>query len=103
MTTSGVLTEFSIPTGASGPSAIAAGADGNLWFTENYANQVARITPGGVVTEVPVPTPAGGPYGITRGPDGNIWFTEFADRVARIRLRPPAHPCPRVVGFHGPP
>jgi virginiamycin B lyase len=104
MTTSGALTEFAIPTGASGPSAIAAGPDGNLWFTEYNANQVARITPGGVVTEFPVPTPGSGPYGIARGGDGNLWFTEFtADKVARIRFRPPPHPCPRAVRFHGPP
>ena len=34
ITTAGVVTEFSIPTGAtSGPGGIAAGPDGNLWFT----------------------------------------------------------------------
>ncbi len=104
MTTTGELAEFSIPGGGSGLSAIAAGPDGNLWFTESDANQVARITPDGVVEEFPVPTPASSPYGIARGPDANIWFTESAaGKVARIRSRPPPHPCPRAVGFRAPP
>ena len=33
------------------PSGIAAGPDGNLWFTENYGDRVGKITPAGVVTE----------------------------------------------------
>src|SRR3954469_8907745 len=33
------------------PYGIAAGPDGNLWFTEFNGNRVARITPAGVVTE----------------------------------------------------
>ena len=35
---------------------IAAGPDGNLWFTENAANKIGRITTAGVVTEFPIPT-----------------------------------------------
>ena len=34
ITTAGVITEFPIPTAGSGPAGIAAGPDGNLWFTE---------------------------------------------------------------------
>jgi virginiamycin B lyase len=30
----GDITEFSLPTANSGPARIAAGPDGNLWFTE---------------------------------------------------------------------
>ncbi len=86
MTTSGGLAEFSIPRGRSGPSAIAAGRDGNLWFAETNTNQAARVTPDGVVTESAVPAPASTPNGIVEGPDGNLWLTEnAADKVARLR------------------
>ena len=45
--------EFPAGTASSG---IAAGVDGNLWFTEFNGNQIARITPAGKITEYPVPT-----------------------------------------------
>src|ERR1700691_3444743 len=47
----GQVTEFAIPTGNSVPEGIAAGPDGNLWFTEGEWSKVARITPSGQVTE----------------------------------------------------
>ena len=71
-----VFTEFPVPTADSRPSGIAAGPDGNLWFTECDGNQIGRITTGGVITEFPIPTASSGPQGITAGPDGNLWFTE---------------------------
>ena len=41
-------------------SAIAAGPDGNLWFTNQNNNSIGRITPAGVVTvKVPAGTRAG--------------------------------------------
>jgi streptogramin lyase len=70
----------------SSPFDIAAGPDGNLWFTESEADQVGRITPSGEVTEFSDGIELGsGPTGITAGPDGNMWFTEYdAGRIARI-------------------
>ena len=56
---------------------VAAGPDGNVWFTENRGNKIGRIAGDGVVTEYLVPTPGSGPSGITAGPDGKLWFTEF--------------------------
>ena len=38
------------------PWGIAAGPDGNLWFTEEVGDKIGRITPVGAVTEFPVPT-----------------------------------------------
>src|SRR2546422_282714 len=70
------ITEYPLPTRPSAPYWIAAGPDGNLWFTEIDGNKVERITTGGVVTEYPVPTVGGWLQGITAGPDGNLWFTE---------------------------
>jgi streptogramin lyase len=79
------VTEFPIPTIDSGPLAITAGPDGNLWFTEFSANQIGRITTSGVFTEFHIPTPESGVQVITAGPDGNLWFTEaIAGKIGRI-------------------
>jgi hypothetical protein len=70
---------------------IAAGPDGNLWFTERKANKIGRITPQGVIAEFPVPTADSEPAAICVGPDGNIWFTESkAAKVGRLVLSGPA-------------
>ena len=37
--------EFPIPNPFSDPFGITAGPDGNLWFTEGYADEIGRITP----------------------------------------------------------
>jgi streptogramin lyase len=54
------------------PYGIAAGPDGNLWFTND--NSIGRITPAGVVSNFTDPT-ISGPQAIAAGPDGNLWFT----------------------------
>jgi virginiamycin B lyase len=41
-----MITEFPVPTAKSFPGEIAAGPDGNLWFTENEGNKIGRFTPG---------------------------------------------------------
>ncbi len=86
-TIAGTITEFStgISTG-SAPFGITQGPDGNLWFTEQAQNRIARITPSGGVTEFSTGiTPGAGPAGITTGPDGNLWFTEAnGDRIGTI-------------------
>ena len=75
----------------SGPFDITTGPDGNLWFTENTANKIGRITvpasPGGgiTVTEFGGLANNAAPQGITAGPDGNLWFTENgANQIGRI-------------------
>jgi virginiamycin B lyase len=45
MTTSGAVTEYPVPTPSSGPAFIAAGPDGNMWFTETSAAKIAKIVP----------------------------------------------------------
>src|SRR3954447_7958314 len=82
----GPAVEFPLPTAGSGPTAIAAGPDGNLWFTEATANRIGRITPNGVVTEFFTGiTSNAGLTDITTGPDGNLWFTESGptDKIGR--------------------
>jgi virginiamycin B lyase len=70
------ITEFSVPTASSGLLGITAAFDGNLWFTEQSANKLGRITTAGVITEFPLPVAGTQPARIITGPDGGIWFTE---------------------------
>lgn len=65
--------EFPLPSASAGPYDIAAGPDG-LWFTEQLANKIGRISTSGAITEFPG---ANAPRGIAAGPDGNVWFTEL--------------------------
>jgi len=58
---------------------IAAGRDGNMWFTENSISEIGQITTKGIVTSFGAGTcglyvPAQ-PGAIAAGPDGNLWFT----------------------------
>jgi streptogramin lyase len=79
--------QFSIPVSTNKPRYIAAGSDGNMWFTESPGNAVARITPAGVVTEFTVPTANAfetqGPH-IIGASDGNLWFTESGPTANKI-------------------
>ncbi len=76
---SATIAEFPVLTASSSPVGITTGADGNIWFTENAANQIGMINPSThAVSEFPIPTASSGPDGITAGPDGNTWFTENA-------------------------
>jgi streptogramin lyase len=83
ISTNGAITEFPIPTHdtrSAEPGGIAAGPDGNLWFTAadfglGTVSLIGRITPEGALTEFPL-NPLSAPCHITPGPDGNLWFTE---------------------------
>jgi virginiamycin B lyase len=91
-----VITEFAIPTPDSGPRALAAGADGNIWFSEFRTGKIGRITPAGAITEFALPRANSGPGDITAGPDGAMWFLELSgtmdgmqpdgNRVGRISM-----------------
>jgi len=75
---------FTIPTSYSWPEYITNGPDGNLWFTEFYARQIARITPAGKVTEFPLKG-TDDVEAIVTGPDHNLWFTEpGANQIGRM-------------------
>lgn len=64
---------------------IAPGPDGALWFTENTANKIGRITTAGAITEYPMPSANAGAYAIVTGPDLALWFTEQTGHgIARI-------------------
>lgn len=83
------VTEFQLPGGAT-PEGIAAGPDGNVWFTEaGGRGAIGMITPTGAITQYTTGlTPNGQPAGITAGPDGNLWFTELGNRGRIARITP---------------
>jgi streptogramin lyase len=71
------------------PEGIAAGPDGNIWFTEAGAGRIGRMTPAGVLTEFPIPSgPGSSPRGIVAGPDGNLWFIESSRTTAVAKITP---------------
>jgi streptogramin lyase len=99
ITTTGQVTEFSIPNGtASGAAleAIATGSDGKLWFSLN-ANEIGSITTTGTVSEYGAGI-SSSPGDVTSGPDGNIWFTESAGRIGRVDLSQ-APPAAQTITF----
>jgi streptogramin lyase len=69
ITTSGVVSEYILPTNHVFPNQITAGPDGALWYT--MGNSIGRITTSGVVSVFPVPS---GANEITTGHDGALWF-----------------------------
>jgi len=88
VTTGGTVTEYPLAVSNTVPSAIAAGPDGALWFTQNNqaatstGNEIGRITTSGSVTEYPVNSNT--LYGITSGPDGAVWFNDSFGCISRI-------------------
>ena len=79
-----MITEYAVPSAATRPNGIAAGPDGNIWFTEDTGKRIGRVTPSGAITEFPV-LDSGFLGMITAGPDGNLWFAGGAN-VFRITL-----------------
>ena len=76
LATSGVFTEYAIPTAGRFPGSITAGSDGALWFIElSDSGYIGRITTAGVITEYLLPSQLRSLNGITAGPDGALWVT----------------------------
>ncbi len=67
-----VGTVTTVARGVGAATAISAGPDGNLWFTDG--NFIGRITPAGAMSHFTDPS-IEQPQGIAAGSDGNIWFT----------------------------
>jgi hypothetical protein len=57
-----------------------------VWFCEQYADKIGRVTTGGVFSEFPIPTKGSNSEGIAVGPDGALWFAESVSngRLGRI-------------------
>ncbi len=94
--------EFSPPTN-NGPGLgyIGQGPDGGVWFIENKANNIGRIslastgsgTP--IITEYPIPTANSTPTAVASGPDGNLWFTQQGSNQIG-KLVPPVTTSPML-------
>jgi virginiamycin B lyase len=100
----GAVREFALPRGGS-PTAIAAGADGALWFIAS-PTRIGRITTAGKVTEFPISP--GGPLNIAGGPDGALWLTKGKDNaqpvIGRMTTTGAFNEFPLAVGSScGPP
>jgi virginiamycin B lyase len=80
---------------------IAAGSDGNVWFTDSGAGAVGKITPGGQISEFT--NEAIQPFVYYRnevefplqhlvaGPDGNMWFTIRSGSAVLGKITPTGH------------
>jgi streptogramin lyase len=87
ITPAGVITEYPISTANDGPTVVAKGPDGNVWFNENNGQipKLGEISPAGNITEHPISQGAYVVLGIAAGPDGNIWYTDHNNyAVGRI-------------------
>jgi len=84
ISTSGAISEYPLPNGASYPLGIVSGPDGALWFAEFMGNRIGRITTSGVITEFPLPVTYGSPTMIDVGSDGALWFTEGYSKIGRM-------------------
>jgi virginiamycin B lyase len=84
ITTSGKISEFSLPPGVS-PYAITSGPDRDLWFTT--LKGIGRITTSGHVTLWAVPR-ATNLNGIAAAPDGSLWAAD-GPRNELVHFTPP--------------
>jgi hypothetical protein len=80
-----------------------AGPNQNLFFTEQYGDQIGEFNPSNptTITEIPVPTTAARPDQIVVGHDGNLWFTELdrpAIGVVELSGHGPSHVVSGPVG-----
>ncbi len=90
---------FRVHEGPSEGGGIAAGPDGNVWYTERAGRAIGRITPGGISTEFPLRLGEfGRPGRLTSGPDGNLWVVtgDSAGAFARVS------PAGEQTGLFGP-
>ena len=72
----GSVSQFAVPTAESEPGGLAAGPDGNMWFTEYKGEKIGRITTSGAISEFSIPTEKARPEALATGPEGNLWFAE---------------------------
>jgi virginiamycin B lyase len=84
VTPAGQETAFLLANEVDAVNDIVVGPDGALWFSEESASKIGRITTAGQISEYAL-SPNSGPMGITVGRDGAIWFAEeLTERVGRL-------------------
>ncbi len=67
---------YRIPTPHAGPTAIAGGPAGGIWFTEWAIGKLAAVSRSGVVVERAVGKAHANPWGLALGSDHAMWFTD---------------------------
>jgi virginiamycin B lyase len=75
------VTKFPIPTSSSNPVGVTFDVNGALWFTEEAAGKVGRLSQAGAMTEFAAQV--GHPQGISAAEDGSVWYAEL-NGVGRI-------------------
>ena len=71
------ITEYPTGTVHREPFEITAGPDRNLWFADQDANRIGRMTTSGTfVGEFPVISPDTSINALATGPDGNVWVAQ---------------------------
>ncbi len=81
----GQMTELEVPTRSGGPTDVAIGGDGSVWFVELRAGKIGRFADGRF-TEFTVPATDAGITGLAVAPDGAVWFTELRQhKLGRLR------------------
>ena len=77
--------EFPIPySSCDAPLSIAAGSDGNLWFTSENGKSICSVSIAGTFATYASPNY---PYDIAAGKTGNLWYTEpTASKIAQMTL-----------------
>ncbi|MGA2626698.1 MAG: CFI-box-CTERM domain-containing protein [Candidatus Bathyarchaeia archaeon] len=78
----GTLTEWTVPTPKSGPSAMILDQSGSCcWFVEYYGNKIGHLDPStNTFQEWPIPTASANPYSLTITSNGGppeLWGTEY--------------------------
>jgi virginiamycin B lyase len=74
------INEYSVPTAASAPLAIAVDANGLVWFTESNASKLAKFDPTSKsFAEYTVPG-VGDMWGVTLDHNGSVWLTQYSGK-----------------------
>ncbi len=79
-------------------SAVSAGPDGNIWFTDEVGEDLGSITPvGAYQASIPTGVSSGG---LVTGPDKNIWFTDFDTDTIDVYILNPQTVTPTSIAFN---
>ena len=83
-TATATFTEFKVPTPNASLRGVTVGPDGDLWFTENFANKIGRMAPDGTLLgEYDIPTPASGARCIAAMSNGRLYLHAIRRRPDR--------------------
>ena len=102
ITPTGVISEFSYPSGETSNYAagVAAGPDGNVWFTEYFKKRVARINPTThAIKEFDVSASCTGPQGLAVGSDSKLYFSCTSSLLAKMTTAGALTTIPNSAGI----